>query len=165
MSLSLYCHATTGDHYSAPWPAARTISKSNIVFLELGKCFWVLRRRVSVLQVCSSFVKAMLLVPLPPPKKLLAAVTHNRLVESQAEDGSIDCLVHVAMFADTSSRTWLYSLWNGWAKWKCTSTAHWPNRSDTQDTQIATFPPGRPAEATRFIRRIIEKINQLQDDE
>lgn len=162
---------TTGPGWSVSFPPVSCYDRQSVEchfcqpFRSQTLCFWVLRRRVSVLQVCSSFVKAMLLVPLPPPKKLLASVTHNRLVESQAEDGLIDCLAHVAMFADAYSGTWLYSLWNGWAKWKYTSTAHWPKRSDTQDTQITTFPPGRHAEATRFIRRIIEEINQLQDDE
>lgn len=34
-----------------------------------------------------------------------------------------------------------------------------------QDAQVAALPPGRPAEAEPLIRRIIEEINQLQDDE
>lgn len=34
-----------------------------------------------------------------------------------------------------------------------------------QDAEVAAFPAGRPAEAQSLIRRIIEEINQLHDDE
>lgn len=34
-----------------------------------------------------------------------------------------------------------------------------------QDAEVAAFSAGRPAEAQSLIRRIIEEINQLHDDE
>lgn len=120
--------------------------------------------------VCSGSVKVMLLVPLSPQKMLPGSVTHTRLLENQAASGSTNCVVPVAPHVNCDRRHFLSDASSFTAEWMSIMKMYQHGSLATEvgeapAAQVAALPSGRPAEAKRLIRRIIEEINQLQDGE